>query len=232
MRRVRKIILLEGLGDYMVRERYQKELDSLKQNVVTMGEASQKVILDAVEALRVLDIELAEETIKMDTVIDNYEANIERCTTRLLALQQPLASDLRLITSSFKIAIDLERMSDLAVNIAEIAKKIEGEHVKPLIDIPKMGEIAENMVKNAIRAFETSDVELAKTTAAEDDKVDELFSMVWLELIEMMIEDPSIITNASHLLFVLRYLERIGDHASNICESVVYMVTAERVELN
>ena len=88
------------------------------------------------------------------------------------------------------------------------------------------------MVKNAIKAFETSDVELAKTTAAEDDKVDELFSMVWLELIEMMIKDPSIITNASHLLFVLRYVERIGDHASNICESVVYMVTAESVELN
>lgn len=197
-----------------------------------MGEASQKVILDAVESLRDLNIELAKETIKIDPLIDSYEANIERCATRLLALQQPLASDLRLITSSIKIALDLERMSDLAVNIAEITEKIEGGHVKSLINIPIMGEIAENMVKNAIKAFETSDVKLAKTTAAEDNRIDKLFYSTWLELIGMMIEDPTIITNASHLLFVLRYLERIGDHATNICESVVYMVTAERVELN
>ena len=123
-------------------------------------------------------------------------------------------------------------MSDLAVNIAEITEKIEDEHVKPLTNIPKMGEIAENMVKNAMKAFETSDVELARTTAAEDDKIDKLFYQTWVELIGMMVEDPTIINNASHLLFTLRYLERIGDHASNICESVVYMVTAERVELN
>ena len=88
------------------------------------------------------------------------------------------------------------------------------------------------MVKNAMKAFETSDVELARTTAAEDDKIDELFYQTWVELIGIMVEDPTIINNASHLLFVLRHLERIGDHASNICESVVYMVTAERVELN
>ena len=232
MKRARKIILRADLGDCMARERYQRELDSLKRKVVTMGEASQKVILDAVESLRDLNIELAKETIKIDPLIDSYEANIERCATRLLALQQPLASDLRLITSSIKIALDLERMSDLAVNIAEITEKIEGGHVKPLINIPIMGEIAENMVKNAIKAFETSDVKLAKTTASEDDMVDKLFYSTWLELIGMMIEDPTIITNASHLLFVLRYLERIGDHATNICESVVYMVTAERVELN
>ena len=155
-----------------------------------MGEASQKVILDSVEALRDLNIELAKETYKMDPVIDNYEAKIERCATRLLALQQPLAKDLRLITSSIKIALDLERMSDLAVNIAEITEKIEDEHVKPLTNISKMGEIAENMVKNAMKAFETSDVELARATAAEDDKIDELFYKTWVELIGMMVERP------------------------------------------
>ncbi|MBN1134279.1 MAG: phosphate signaling complex protein PhoU [Methanosarcinaceae archaeon] len=216
----------------MVRDRYNRELASLKQKVVTMGEISQKTIVDSVEALRTLDIELARETIERDKLIDNYEMYIERCATRLLAHQQPLARDLRLITSSIKIAIDLERMSDLAVNIAEITEKIEGDHVKPLVDIPKMAVIAENMVKNAIKAFDTSDLELAKLAASEDDKIDSLFSDVWLELIGMMIEDPAIIKNASHLLFVLRYLERIGDHASNICESVVYMASGERVELN
>lgn len=220
------------MGDRVVRERYNRELDLLKQKVLTMGLLSQKTIIDSVEVLRTLDIEFAREIIERDNVIDNYEIYIERCATRLLALQQPLAGDLRFITSSMKIAIDLERMSDLASNIAEITEKIEGGHVKPLVDIPKMAEIAEDMVKNAIKAFDTSDMELAKATAAEDDKIDKLFSDVWLELIGMMIEDPAIITNASHLLFVLRYLERIGDHASNICESVVYMVSGERVELN
>ena len=216
----------------MVRDRYNRELASLKQKVLTMGEISQKTIVDSVEALRTLDIELARETIERDKLIDNYEMYIERCATRLLAHQQPLTRDLRLITSSIKIAIDLERMSDLAVNIAEITEKIEGGHVKPLVDIPKMAEIAEDMVKNAIKAFETSDMELAKAAALADNNIDKLFSDVWFELIDMMIEDPSKITNAAHLMFVLRYLERIGDHASNICESVVYMVSGERVELN
>ncbi|MBN2487455.1 MAG: phosphate signaling complex protein PhoU [Methanosarcinaceae archaeon] len=216
----------------MVRDRYNRELASLKQKVLNMGEISQRTIIDSVEALRTLDVELAREVMERDPVIDSYEMQIEKCATRLLALQQPLARDLRLITSSIKIAIDLERMSDLAANIAEITERIEGGHVKPLVDIPKMAEIAEDMVKNAIKAFDTSDVELAKAAAAEDDQVDKLFSDVWLELIGMMIEDPVIITNASHLLFVLRYLERIGDHASNICESVVYMVSGERVDLN
>jgi phosphate transport system protein len=216
----------------VVRDRYNRELASLKQNVLTMGEMSQKTIIDSVEALRTLNVELARDVMERDPVIDNYEMQIEKCATRLLALQQPLARDLRLITSSIKIAIDLERMSDLAVNIAEITEKIEGEHVKPLVDIPKMAEIAEEMVKNAIKAFETSDMELAKAAASDDDKIDRLFYDVWLELIGMMIEDPAIITNVSHLIFVLRYLERIGDHASNICESVVYMVSGERVNLN
>jgi phosphate transport system protein len=220
------------LGDRVVRERYNRELDLLKQKVLTMGLLSQKTIIDSVEVLRTLDIEFAREIIERDNVIDNYEIYIERCATRLLALQQPLARDLRLITSSIKIAIDLERMSDLAVNIAEITEKIEGEHVKPLVDIPKMAEVAEDMVKNAIKAFETSDMELAKAAASEDDKIDRLFSDVWMELIGMMIKDPAIITNATHLMFVLRYLERIGDHASNISESVVYMVSGERVDLN
>jgi phosphate transport system protein len=216
----------------VVRDRYNRELASLKQNVLTMGEMSQKTIIDSVEALRTLNVELARDVMERDPMIDNYEMQIEKCATRLLALQQPLARDLRLITSSIKIAIDLERMSDLAVNIAEITEKIEGEHVKPLVDIPKMAEIAEEMVKNAIKAFETSDMELAKAAASDDDKIDRLFYDVWLELIGMMIEDPAIITNVSHLIFVLRYLERIGDHASNICESVVYMVSGERVNLN
>lgn len=197
-----------------------------------MGETSEKVILDSTKALKDLDLKLADETIDMDNTIDDSAEDIEKSATHLLALQHPLASDLRLIIASIKIATDLERISDLGINIAEIAKSIEGEHVKPLIDIPKMAEITEDMLQKSLQAFEKLDVELAKEAAARDDEVDKLFYDTWMELINMMVEDPTIITNATHLLFVLRYLERIGDHASNICESVIYIAKGERVKLN
>lgn len=197
-----------------------------------MGDTSQKVIIDSTKALRDLDLELADETIEMDNNIDDSAEDIEKSATHLLALQHPLAGDLRLIIASIKVATDLERISDLGINIAEIAKSIEGEHVKPLIDIPKMAEITEDMLQKSLQAFENLDVELAKEAAARDDEVDKLFYGTWMELINMMVEDPTIITNATHLLFVLRYLERIGDHVSNICESVIYIANGERVKLN
>jgi phosphate transport system protein len=123
-------------------------------------------------------------------------------------------------------------MSDRAVNIAEISERIEGEHVKPLVDIPKMAEIASGMLEQAMNAFETNDAELAEATAKKDDEIDRMFYSIEKELIEMMVADESIITNASHLLFVLRYIERIGDHACNICESIVYIAEAKRKDLN
>ena len=216
----------------MVRERYLNELEILKENIIQMGKQSQKVLHDSMEAFVNLDLELAEETIKMDDQIDAKEMSVEVSTSRLLALQQPMASDLRLITSCIRIAIDLERMSDLAIDIAELTQRIEDGHIKPLNDTKRMAEIAESMLENSIKAFETGDVVLAKKTAFEDEKVDKLFYSIWVELIDMMTEDSDIVTNASHLLFLIRHLERIADHASNICESVVYMTTGERVELN
>ena len=197
-----------------------------------MGELSQKILQDSMDAFVKLDLELANETIKMDDLIDDKEMAVEISTSRLLALQQPMAGDLRLIMSCIRIAIDLERMSDLAVDIAELTEKIDGGHIKPLDNMDRMAEIGGNMLKNSIRAFETADVELAKSTAQEDEKVDKLFYELWMELMDMMAKDPSTISNASHLLFLIRYLERIADHASNICESVIYMATGERVELN
>ncbi|ADI74579.1 phosphate uptake regulator, PhoU [Methanohalobium evestigatum Z-7303] len=216
----------------MVRNEYNRRLSTLKQNILNMGDTSQKVIIDSTKALRDLDLELADETIEMDNNIDDSAEDIEKSATHLLALQHPLAGDLRLIIASIKVATDLERISDLGINIAEIAKSIEGEHVKPLIDIPKMAEITEDMLQKSLQAFENLDVELAKEAAARDDEVDKLFYGTWMELINMMVEDPTLITNATHLLFVLRYLERIGDHVSNICESVVYIANGERVKLN
>jgi phosphate transport system protein len=185
-----------------------------------------------IKALKELDKELAKTVIDGDQPIDDYEMKIEKSISQIIALQSPTAGDMRFVTSCLKIAIDIERMSDLAVNIAEITERMEGDHVKPLVDIPKMAEIANSMLEQAMVAFENSDAELAEATAKKDDGIDSLFYAIEKELIEMMIEDDSIITNASHLLFVLRYIERIGDHACNICESIVYIADAKRKDLN
>ncbi|WP_342303963.1 phosphate signaling complex protein PhoU [Methanolobus sp. ZRKC5] len=216
----------------MTRTKYHEMLGILKNNVTQMGKLSQDAINNSMKALKELDMELAKSVIDGDQAIDDYEMKIEKCISHIIALQSPTAGDMRFVTACLKITIDLERMSDLAVNVAEVAERIEGEHIKPLINIPKMAETAENMLEQAMIAFASNDVELATSTAKRDDKIDRTFYATEKELIEMMIKDDTIITNASHLLFVLRYLERIGDHACNICESVVYSVSGKRVDLN
>jgi len=143
-----------------------------------------------------------------------------------------MASDLRLIVSTLKISSDLKRIVGLSINIAKIPGRIEGGHIKPLIDTKKMADIAADMLENSIKAFETQDVELARATAARDEEVDKIFYAVWVELIEMMAKDTSIISKATYLLFLVRYIERIADHCCNICESIVYLTTAEWIKLN
>ena len=216
----------------MTRTKYHESLDILKRDVKDMGKLATEAIDNSIKALKELDKELAKTVIDGDQPIDDYEMKIEKSISQIIALQSPTAGDMRFVTSCLKIAIDIERMSDLAVNIAEITERMEGDHVKPLVDIPKMAEIASIMLEQAMVAFENSDVELAEATAKKDDEIDSLFHAIEKELIDMMIEDDSIITNASHLLFVLRYIERIGDHACNICESIVYIADAQRKDLN
>ena len=216
----------------MVRERYLRQLDLLKEAVLSLGEIVQRVFRDSVIAVEHLDIKLAERTIASETEINKLEEGIEVSICDLLALQQPIASDLRLVVSSLKIAADLKRIEGLSINIAKIPGKIEGEHVKSLMDIKKMANIAESMLDNSIKAFKNQDIELARATAASDDDVDKLFYTIWVELIEMMAKDTNIISKATYLLFLIRYIERIADHCCNICESVVYLATSERVKLN
>ena len=226
-------MLLAGLGDKkMVRERYLKQLDLLKETELSLGKMVHRVFRYSMIAVEHLDIKLAERTIAYETEINKLEEGIEVSICDLLALQQPMASDLRLVVSSLKIAADLKRILGLSINIAKIPGKIEGEHIKPLVDTKKMADIAAFMLENSLKAFKTQDVELAKATAARDDEVDKLFYTVWVELIEMMAKDTSIISRATYLLFLVRYIERIADHCCNICESVIYLVTAERVKLN
>lgn len=217
----------------MVREAYQRDLHRLREEVLGMGNLVSKAIGDSVLSLKNRDVELAQKVIDMDTEIDAMDHSIEGNCMRLLALQQPMARDLRLIISVLKMTIDLERMGDLALEIAVITKITASvPPVKPLIDIPRMAGVCQEMLADTMKAFDKRDVELAKAVAKRDDEVDALFDQVRRELISHMIEDPKKITGAQHLTFVARYLERIGDHITNLCESVVFMATGERVELN
>ena len=217
----------------MVREAYHKDLHRLREEIFNMGNLAGKTIGDAVLSLKNRDVELAQKVIDKDTEIDALDHSIEENCMRLLALQQPMARDLRLIISVLKMSIDLERIGDLSLEIAVITKMTANvPPVKPLIDIPRMAETCQQMLANTMSAFENKDVELAKQVARRDDEIDALFDQIRRELISYMIEDPKKITGAQHLTFVARYLERIGDHITNLCESVVFMVTGERVELN
>ena len=217
----------------MVREAYHKDLHRLKEEILNMGSLVSKAIGDSVMSLKNRDVEMAQKVIDMDKDIDALDHSIEDNCMRLLALQQPMARDLRLIISALKMSIDLERIGDLALEIAVITKMTaDVPPIKPLIDIPRMSEICQDMIKNTMIAFENKDVELAKQVARRDDEIDMLFDQVRRELISYMIEDPKKITGAQHLTFVARYLERIGDHITNLSENVVFMVTGERVELN
>jgi phosphate transport system regulatory protein PhoU len=216
----------------MSRERYLKQLDLLKESVVSFGKMVELAFRDSMVAVIDLDIKLAEKTLAFEADVGKLEEGIEVSIDDLIALQQPMASDLRLVISSLKISADLKRIVGLSINIAKIPGRIEGGHIKPLVDTKKMSDIAAYMLENSIKAFETQDVELARATAALDDEVDKLFYAVWVELIEMMAKDTSIISRATYLLFLIRYIERIADHCCNICETVIYLTTAERVKLN
>lgn len=218
-----------------MRQKYQRSLNRLKSNTLEMGETSLSMLKDAVNSVNSSDKDLAKKTIKRDELVDAYEMSIDRCVSALITLQQPMAHDMRLVTSCLTMSIDIERLSDLASNIAWVTIELENEseEIKILIEyIKKMGDVAEKMFNDAIRAFETDDADLAKNAAALDENLDKLFFDAEKFYIEHMSEYPNIISDASHLLFVLRYLERIGDHVCNICQSIIYTVTGERIRLN
>lgn len=217
----------------MTRERYRLELARLKEDALRMGGLVRAAVRDSVVSLKSQDVGLAEKVIAKDDEIDSLNYGLEDSCLALIALQQPMAGDLRTIAAILRIIVDLERIGDLAVEIAEITNASANEpHIKPLVDIPRMSEICQGMIEGAMKSFETSDAALARRIAKLDDEVDALFDQIRLELLTYMIEDPKKITNASHLTFVARYLERIGDHSTNLCESVIFMATGERVELD
>lgn len=215
------------------RSGFHEELESLEQSLLAMGGLVSQAVRDSVTALKDLNQSLAEQVIERDDQLDDMQVEIENRCLRLIALQQPMAGDLRTIGTVLKMVTDLERMGDHAVDIARTALKLSGETlIKPLIDIPRLGEIAQEMLGIGLRAFVDRDAELAQTLADRDDDVDHLYSQIFRELLVLMIEDPSTIRQATQLLFVAQSLERVADHITNIGEWTIYMVTGERRDLN
>jgi len=207
---------------------FQRELRDLKYNLLRMGALVESSIRDAVQALVKRDSQLAEEAFKREKEVNAMEISLEEMCLRLLALRQPVATDLRFITSAMKIVTDLERMGDQAVNIAERAVSVNQEPpLKPYIDLPRMAEIAQSMVKDVLDAFVNGDSKLARDVCLRDDLVDDLNNQVFRELLTYMMSDPKNISLAVHLMIVGRCLERIGDHATNIAEDVIFMVEAK-----
>ncbi len=205
--------------------RFQKELEELKERLLKMATLVEETISEAVQSLVKMDSELAQQTFKKEEKINELEIAIDEMCLKLVALRQPMAADLRFITSALKITTDLERMGDQAVNIAERAISLNREpQLKPYIDIPRMAEISQSMVKDVLDAFVNGDSRLAHSVCERDDLVDGLNDQVFKELLTYMMADPKTVTRAVHLMIVCRCLERIADHATNIAEDVIFMV--------
>ena len=210
--------------------RYEEELKALHQQILEMGGFVEKQIVTAIEALVRRDSALARETIARDHTANRMDVEIDELCIRLLALHQPAARDLRLITTGLKITTDLERIGDMAVNIGERVLELNEEpQLKPFIDIPHMADIAQRMLRQSLDAFIREDTELALKVCAEDDTIDALNNQLFRELLSYMVEDPRTVTRAARLLFISKYLERIADNATNIAEMVVFMVKGKSI---
>ena len=212
---------------------FDKELEELHRDILKMGGIVERQIYEAVDSLAKKDHKLAEKVIDEDEKVDDLQLLIEDKCVSLIALQQPLAGDLRSIFVGIKLVTDLERISDLAVDIAEITVAlIDEEYIKPLVDIPRMAKIARSIVEIALNAYVQKDAEKAKSIFPLEEEMDNLYDQIFRELLLIMIQDPKTIHQATHLLMVGRHLERIADHGTNIAEMVIYGETGERIKLN
>ena len=208
-----------------------EELRHLKDELLRMASLAEAAIGLAVKALVSRDAALARQVIASDQAVNMAEVEIDELCMKLLALYQPEATDLRFITMAFKINSDLERMGDLAVNIAERTVELLQEPLlKPLLDLPRMAELAQAMVKDSLDAFVRRDPELAREVCRRDDQVDKLNDQIFRELLTYMLQDPKSITRAVALILIGRHLERVADHATNIAEDVIYLVQGRTIK--
>ena len=217
----------------MIRESFSGRMRELEKEVVNMGDMVIAATNRSVEALKARSIDDANKIIADDLLINKKRWDIEERCIKLIALQQPVASDLREIIAVLNIITDLERMGDYAEGIAKIVVMLGSEPlVKPLVDIPRMEEKATSMLKRSLEAFVKRDAKAAKAICNEDDDVDMLYDQVYRELLTYMIEDPKTISRATPLIWAAHNLERIADRVTNICERIVFLVTGNMQEIN
>lgn len=215
----------------MPRVDYDRELRALQDDLLVLGSMVEKAIIKAVDALKRRDIETSKQVISEDDAIDELRFKLEENCVEIIATQQPIAKDLRIVFSILHMAVELERMGDYAEGIAKISVMIGQEPpLKPLIDIPIMAEKAVALLRRSLNAFLNRDVEEAKKVCKDDDDVDNLYDQVYRELLLFMIQDPKTIQRATYLLWVAHDLERTADRATNIAERVIYMVTGKMTE--
>lgn len=215
------------------RKVFEMELNQLHNELLRMGSIVEKQIHQCIKALEEQDVKLAEEVIKNDDMVDKLMRDIEDKSIKLIAMQQPIATDLRFIFTCINIVTDLERMADHAVDISKIAIRLKDQaYIKDLIDIPKMGNIVGDMIKEALDAYVERDLDKAYEIAKRDDIIDKIYKNVFSEMFAVMAQDTSRIEQGTQFLFVCKFLERVADHVTNICEWTIYIVTGEQVDLN
>jgi phosphate transport system protein len=209
---------------------FQEELQLLKTRLLAMGGLAEERVRGAVAALVGRNPGALDDVLTGDEPLNLLHLEIDALALRLLALHQPMAVDLRAIVAAVKINTDLERVGDLAVNIAQAATRyLTMPPVKPLVDLPRMGDIAQGMLRDALDAFVRKDVALAQSVLKRDDMLDDLKTQVFRDLLTYMLQDPTKIAASLDLILVSRHLERIGDHATNVAEDVIFMVSAKDV---
>jgi phosphate transport system protein len=221
---------MDNLQPQHTNRQYEEELRAVRADLLKMGGLVEHQIAEAMQALVNRDEAKARETITRDAEVNRMDVEIDERCVQLLALHQPAASDLRFITTGLKITTDLERIGDNAVNICERVLELNEEpQLKPYLDLPRMAEAAQSMLKDSLDAFVRYDCDLAQQVIERDDEVDQLNYQMYRELLSYMAEDPKTIGRATRLLFISKYLERIADHATNIAEMVVFMVKGRTI---
>ncbi len=217
----------------MTRKAYHQSLQEVQEDVLEMSELVRTAITGSLQALKARDIPASERIVRDDAVINEKRFEIEKKCMLLLATQQPMAVDLRVLASVINIITDLERIGDHAEGIAKISVTIgDKELVKPLVDMPRMVEQAESMLARCMEAFMARDIEVAKVICDEDDIVDDLYDHIYNELVLLMIANPQIIKEATYLIWAAHNIERMADRVTNIAERIVYMVTGSMEEMN
>ena len=215
------------------RQKFANDLEELRLKILDLGKMVEQRIGLAVQSLINQDLELANTIVVGDLVVNDLQAIIEEKCILLIATQQPFARDLRKVVAGFKISIYLERMGDLSVDLAKLTIRIGQEKlIKPLVNIPLMSALVQEMISKGLKAYVQEDCEAAELMAMMDDEIDKIYSHVFEELRVIMMKNPKQVTQANYLLFACRFLERMGDYCTNIAEEIVYLCSGKRVDLN